>query len=116
MPPSIEFHNCTKIHYCNKLGRARRFFFFNSATLNVQIVLQGNKYIAEFAILLQTSKMHFVNPQSYKCLFTFNITRSLNTTKYAVKRTQCEETDFSAANDDVLVDVKNERTYISIIQ
>ena len=52
--------------------------------------------------------MHFANRRNKKGLFTYIINSRLNTTQCAMKRTQFEETDFSAANDGMVVDVKKE--------
>jgi len=62
-------HNCTTIHttvqqFTVATNWYERVDFFNSVTLNVHIVLQGNKYIVELLILLQTGRIHLVNLQS----------------------------------------------------
>jgi len=61
-------HNCTTIHTTlQQLTVATNWDerdFFNSATLNVHIVLQGSKLVVEFVILLKNGKTHFVNRPS----------------------------------------------------
>ena len=108
-------HNCTTIHTTlQQLTVATNWDerdFFNSATLNVHIVLQGSKLVVEFVILLKNGKTHFVNRPSQKSLFTLNIIRSLISTQCAMQRTQFEETDFSAENGDVPVDEKGESLF-----
>ena len=66
----MNSHNCTTIHTTvqqftvatNWDGRVD--FLLYSATLNVHIVLQGNKYVVELQICLQTARTQFVNRQS----------------------------------------------------
>ena len=52
--------------------------------------------------------MHFSYRRNKKGLFTYIINSRLNTTQCAMKRTQFEETDFSAANDGMVIHVKKE--------